>query len=31
MDQAYEIFCEQGISEFRDFVRDLINVEWIKK
>ena len=31
MDEAHEIFCEQGIAEFRAFVRDLINVEWLSK
>ena len=30
MDEAHELLCEQGIKEFRSFVRDLINVDWLK-
>ena len=29
MDEAHEMFCEQGIAEFRAFVRDLISVGWL--
>jgi hypothetical protein len=31
MDEAREMLCEQGIAEFRAFVRDLINVGWVNK
>ena len=31
MDEAHEMLCEQGIAEFRAFVRDLINVGWVNK
>jgi len=30
MDEAHEMLCERGIAEFRAFVRDLINVGWLK-
>ena len=31
MDEAHEMLCEQGIAEFRAFVKDLISVGWLKK
>ena len=31
MDEAHEMLCEQGIAEFRAFVRDLISVGWVNK
>ena len=31
MDEAREMLCEQGIAEFRAFVRDLISVGWVNK
>lgn len=31
MVEAREMFCECGIIEFRIFIRDLVNENWIKK
>ena len=31
MVEAREMFCESGIIEFRIFIRDLVNENWIKK
>ncbi len=31
MVEAREMFCERGIIEFRIFIRDLVNENWIKK
>ena len=31
MDEAREMFCTQGILEFRSVVQDLIDINWLKK
>ena len=31
MEEANEMFCEQGIIEFRSVVQDLIDINWLKK
>lgn len=30
MDEAHKMFCNQGIAEFRAFIKDLIRVDWLK-